>query len=65
MTNTKILLKLEQLLDTLEGEARFCEERAEGSGQTFAIRRLGMAYAYDVAAKAVLDLIDDIEGEQQ
>jgi len=65
MTNTKILLKLEYLLDTLEGEARSSEKRAWDLSGTAAIRRQGMAVAYDEAAKAVIDLIDDIKGEQQ
>jgi len=65
MTNTKILLKLEHLLDTLEGEARRCEDRAMDLTGTSAISRAGMAVAYDKAAQAVIKLIDDIRGEQQ
>jgi hypothetical protein len=65
MTNITILLKLEHLLDTLEGEARRCEDRAMDLTGTAAISRAGMAVAYDKAAQAVNHLIDDIRGEQQ
>ena len=65
MTDTKTLMKLEYLLATLEGEARFSDKIAETGSGTSAIRRLGMAYAYDEAAKALIDLIDDLKGETQ
>ena len=65
MNTATILLKLERLLDTLEGEARRCEERAMDLTGTSAISRAGMALAYDKAAQAVNNLIDDIRGEQQ
>jgi hypothetical protein len=65
MTNIKILLKLENLLDTLEGEARRCEDRAMDLTGTSAIRREGMAVGYDKAAQAVIHLIDEIREEQQ
>ena len=65
MNTATILLKLERLLDTLEGEARFSEKQAETGVGIPALRRLGMAYAYDEAARAVIDLIDGIKGEQQ
>ena len=65
MTNIKILLKLENLLDTLEGEARRCEDLAMDLSGISAIRREGMAVGYDKAAQAVIHLIDEIRGEQQ
>jgi hypothetical protein len=61
MTDTNTLMKLEYLLATLEGEARHFNHAWELSG-TAAIRRQGMALAYDEAAKALIDLIDDLKG---
>jgi hypothetical protein len=65
MNTATILLKLERLLDTLEGAAHFCEETAEQHFGHIASRRSGMAYAYNDAAKDLIHLIDDIKGEQQ
>ena len=65
MTDTKTLMKLEYLVATLEGEARFSEKHAKDISGTAAIRRQGMAYAYDEAAKALIDLIDDLKGEAE
>ena len=65
MTDTKTLMKLECLLDTIEGEARRCEDLAMDLSGTSAISRQGMPYAYDKAARALIDLIDDLKGETQ
>jgi len=65
MTDNNTLMKLERLLGSLEDEARFSESHAETGSGIFAIRRNGMAYAYDDAAKALIDLINDLKGETQ
>jgi len=65
MTDNNTLMKLEYLLATLEGEARYSEKHAAGLSGTAAIRRQGMAYAYDEAAKALIDLIDGLKGDAQ
>jgi hypothetical protein len=65
MTNITILLKLEHLLDTLEGEARHCRGKEASLRGVPRVLRKGMAVAYDEAAQAVIKLIDDITREQQ
>lgn len=80
MTDNNTLMKLEYLLATLEGEARFSRKKGEKYVETgigtaakltksqrgdFAVFRSGMAYAYDEAAKALIDLINDLKGETQ
>ena len=63
-TPAKTLLKLEYLRATIEGEARFSEKHAKTLSGTAAMRREGMAVAFDEAERALRALIDELESEQ-
>lgn len=63
-TPAKTLLKLEYLRATIEGEARFSEKRAKRLSGTAAVRREGMAAAFDEAERVLRALIDELESEQ-
>jgi len=63
-TPAKTLLKLEYLRATIEGEARYSEKHAETLTGIAAIRREGMAVAFDKAERALQALIDELKSEQ-
>jgi hypothetical protein len=65
MTDNNTLMKLEYLLATLEGEASLCRRMEADLKGISGVRRAGMAYAYDEAAKALIGLIDDLKGDAQ